>query len=49
MAVGSEDHFLASLLLPLDLRQQQFLLAFGAGNVAGAQLRGEAVAFAIEQ
>jgi len=35
--------------LPLDLRQQQFFPAVGTVDVAGTQLGGEAVAFAIEQ
>jgi len=42
--VGPEPDFLAQLLLPLDLRQQELLPPIGAVNVAGAQLRGNTVA-----
>src|SRR3984957_12300270 len=47
--VATEGHLLALRLLPVDLRQQKFLPAGGAVDVAGPQLGGQAVALAVEQ
>jgi hypothetical protein len=46
--VGTKHHIPALLLLPLDLRQQQFLETLGAVQVAGPELRRQTVTFAIE-
>jgi len=47
--ISSEPDFLAQLLQPLDLRQQELLPAVGAVNVAWPQLCGNAVSPAVEQ
>ena len=36
-------------LLPVDLRQQEFLPTVGAVDIAGTQLGGQTVAFVVEQ
>src|SRR5208282_6154548 len=47
--VATEGHLFALRLLPVDLRQQKFLPAVRAVDVAGTQLGGQTVAFTIEQ
>jgi len=49
--ISRDCHFgaLAQLLLPLDLRKQDFLPILGAVDVSGPQLRYQAVALAAEQ
>jgi hypothetical protein len=47
--VATEGHLFALRLLPVDLRQQEFLPAVRAVDVAGTQLGGQAVALAVEQ
>ena len=47
--VGPKRHFLAQLLLPLNLRQQQFFLVVGTADVARAQLGGQTITLPIEQ
>ena len=46
--VGSKRHFLAQLLLPLDLRQQKFLPALCAVHVAWTQLCRQTIAVSVE-
>src|SRR5207302_5367579 len=47
--IGADDHVLALLLLPLDLRQKHLIPVRGAVNVARSQLGCQAVALPIEQ
>jgi hypothetical protein len=47
--VGPKHHFLAQLLLPLDLRQQHVFPAIGTVHITGPQLGGQTVALAAEQ
>src|ERR1035441_3707509 len=47
--VGAKHDFLAQLLLPLDLGQEQFFPVVGTVDVAGPQFCRQAVALAVEQ
>jgi hypothetical protein len=47
--VGTKHHLFAQLLLPLDLGKQQFFSVIGAVDVAGPQLRRQAVPSPVEE
>jgi hypothetical protein len=44
-----KHHFLAQLLLPLNLRQQKFLPAFGTVNIGGTELGRPTISVPVEQ
>jgi hypothetical protein len=49
LAKAAKDYLLAQLLLPLDLRQQQFFPVVRAMHVAGPQLGSQTIALTVEQ